>query len=170
MENTTITSGAYMKQLKMIHRIMVIAIVLFSLIVVVVLKMTKVDVVVEKSEDFNLYAKFIIPIVAIGSLLAGSYIFKKNIDRINREVGLKLSERLNQYRAASLIRWSSIESPMILSTIIYLMTGKYFYLIVLFVFFVLFILYTPHEEKVKMHLNLNEADAAIMDEYYAEVV
>jgi energy-converting hydrogenase Eha subunit A len=170
MDNTTITSGAYMKQLKLVHKIMVTAIVLFSLIVVIILKTANVDLAVQKSASFHSYAQFIIPILAIGALFGGSYMFKKMIDSINAQPQLKLSEKLNQYRSASILRWSCIESPMILSAIIYLMTGKYFYLIILFLFFVLFILYTPHEEKVKMHLNLSSKEASIMDEYYAEVV
>jgi hypothetical protein len=170
MENQTITSGAYMRQLKMIHKVMLMATILFSLMVVIILKTAKVDLLVEKSDSFHTYAQFVIPVLAIAALFAGNYIFKKRIDSINIQPQLKLSEKLTQYKNASLIRWSFIESPMIVSAIIYLMTGKYFYLIILFLFFVLFILYTPHEEKVKMHLNLNEADAAIMDEYYAEVI
>jgi hypothetical protein len=113
--------------------------------------------------------QFLVPVMCVAGFLGGNMLFKKKLDAINGHGG-SLFRRLTDYRTASLLRWAMLEGPVILAVIGLMLTGKYiFYGPFIFLMLVFFLLYAPSEEKIKMQLQLNGQEQAVLDDEYAEL-
>ncbi len=110
--------------------------------------------------------KFAIPVFCIICLFWSASWFKKKIDFLCRSKKLLLSQKLYIYKKALYYRWAIISIPIYLSTIILLLTSQLYYSIFIFLPFVFLILYSPSKEQLIYHLQLNETDQNLLNDYY----
>jgi MFS family permease len=99
---------------------------------------------------------YLVPVFAIYGLVAGSIIFKKRLNSSKNKTSLL--EKLNDYRAALIIRYALLEGATFFSLVSYLMTGDQLFLYISILIIAMFIILKPSAEKVinDMELNPNE--------------
>ncbi len=95
--------------------------------------------------------------MSIGALAAGYILFHKRLDRLR---GLTdLSMKVQDYRAACILKWALFEFPCLLSIIFYLETGQQAFLAVAGLLLLNFINNYPSKNKVLADLDLSSQEA-----------
>ncbi len=95
--------------------------------------------------------------MSLALVIAAFGLFKKRVEKI-RLNGDVIPEKLNAYRASSVIRWALLEVPTILTIIAFLLTGNKFLLIVVAATLLLFYFTKPGNSKVANDLGINEEE------------
>lgn len=110
--------------------------------------------------DFGTDPTFIvIGIAAIGAVLTvlAFTMYNKKIAAL-RDNSLPAAEKMNAYRAASLIRWAMLEAPVLLAIIAFMLTGNYNLLIIMGIILALFIVTRPTIAKAAADLSISESE------------
>ena len=108
------------------------------------------------------YTSFIMSvciILATSAYVTGGIIFKRRVERINREYK-PLHQKLNEYRGASIVRWALLEFAILFSLILYMLAGNYVIIIIPVVLMFLFISCRPTSQKIASDLKINDTELA----------
>jgi hypothetical protein len=139
------------KNLSIIHLALIAGQIMF-IAVVLVLK-GQYEIILQPENDLFF---FIVPGFAVMALLSSNMIFKKLLDKaklLNQH-----SDKLNNYRAACIVRYALVEGPSLFAIICYYLTGNLFYIFISgFCILYLFTL-RPTKEKVEMDLMIELKD------------
>jgi hypothetical protein len=87
----------------------------------------------------------VVPVVGISSFGAGRFLYKMNAKKSKEETDVAV--KLNNYRAASIIVWATMEGPALFSAVGYYLTGDQIFLLFFSVIFLGFIFSKPSIEK-----------------------
>jgi fructose-specific phosphotransferase system IIC component len=140
----TTTSATYIKNLQVLHKALMVGVILFCSITVYIIN--QVNNAPKLDEQLHRFTIYIAPIIALLGILLSTILYKKSIDNILVKSNLTLGQKLEQYRKACIVRWAFIEGAMLFCTVLLFITGKYYYLIFLFILLVFFIMYAPSKE------------------------
>lgn len=157
----------YIKNLKRLHRVIVLMNIAMPTLVLLIIKFASINV--KQFAKKHLYMQWMAPVLLVACILYAAMAFKKGLDAIATNTKYNLKEKLDAYRKACITRWSIIDLPIGFCTAMLLVTGKYYYLIFAFIAFVFMVLYTPSIEQVKSHLALSYEEEAILEDEYALV-
>ncbi len=161
------TSSTYIKSLQLLHRAMMIGVILFCSIAVYIIN--QVNNAPKLDEQLHQITIYLAPVIALLGIFLSTILYKKNIDNILITSNLSLGQKLEQYRKACIIRWAFLEGAMLFCTVLLFITGKYYYLIFIFILLVFFIMYAPSKEQIAAHLQLNADDRYILEDEYGEI-
>ena len=103
---------------------------------------------------------YLVPVFAVYGLVAGSIIFKKRLN--SSKVKTSLLEKLNDYRAALIIRYALLEGTTFFSLVSYLMTGDLLFLYISILIIATFIIIKPSTKNVINDLELNPGEIQII--------
>lgn len=95
--------------------------------------------------------------IALVLVTLSTTLYKKKIAAI-KEGAQTVSEKLNAYRAANIIRWAMLEAPVLLSIVAFMLTGNKNLLILIAGILILFITTRPSAARVASELSIAEED------------
>lgn len=96
-------------------------------------------------------------IVALGGIILGASVFKSRLQKMNEQQGT-LTEKFNQYRAASITKWALMEGPCLFAIISYILTINQLFLLIAGVLLAVFISTAPTSTKVCSHLGITDEE------------
>ncbi len=158
--------GDYFRNLKLVHRVMLIMNILCSVLFAVIINVASPKLA--STEALHNIMKYIIIAIALICYVGSNYYFAKKINLLNNSI-FTLAYRLTAYRSASIIRWTLVEMPLIISNILLFITGSYYYIIYIFILLLFFIMYTPSKLQVMSYLNLSPNEQTLLDDDYNEI-
>lgn len=85
--------------------------------------------IIESNQDSDGVFKILVPIIGIISMFLSFKLYNSRVS--NSEKYKELSEKLLQYRSIKIMQWAILEGASFLSLVAFLLTGNYFYVIVL---------------------------------------
>src|SRR5258705_13991164 len=102
------TSKDYMKSLSILNLALIMGLVIFSIIVSFLILTKSVPI-----NDMDLYnvLKYLVPLLSFGGLFASRAVFKSRLNSISENS--TLIQKLNEYRAALIVRYALLEGPAI---------------------------------------------------------
>jgi hypothetical protein len=107
-------------------------------------------------ENFRGTLIYLVPVFVIGGFVGGNMFFKKRLDATKTKNGL--TEKMAEYRSASIVRYALLEAPYFFSIVAYLLTKDLLFIgfggmIILF-----FLTIKPTKEKAANELELNATE------------
>ncbi|MEO7209910.1 MAG: hypothetical protein ABIY35_03105 [Chitinophagaceae bacterium] len=146
---------AYIKMLKVLHLALMIgqvllAIAMFSL---VYFNITNTFELITISNEILIAAV----VLSALAFLGGTSIFNKKLAAIH-DNNLPVSQKLEAYRSATLIRWAMMEFVVILCCVLFFLTGNYYILLVAAIMILFFFTTKPGTEKTLSDLQLSVED------------
>jgi hypothetical protein len=153
-------SGQYFKTLKIMHFAMLVGQVLFLFISIFLINVNGPFVVNDK--ELSGIFKFVVPFFAIAGLITSNFIYKSRLASI--KIQSFLVKKINDYRAALILRYALLEGPSLLAIIVYLIFGDILFLSTAVLIMLYFLVIRPTTEKALEHLELNSEDARIMND------
>ena len=146
---------AYIKMLKVLHLALMIgqvllAIAMFSL---VYFNITNTFELITISNEILIAAV----VLSALAFLGGTSIFNKKLAAIH-DNNFTTPQKLEAYRAANLIRWAMMEFVVILSCVLFFLTGNYYILLVVAIMILFFFTTRPGTDKTLADLQLSVAD------------
>ncbi|HXS55125.1 MAG TPA: hypothetical protein VN726_03310 [Hanamia sp.] len=96
-------------------------------------------------------------VVGVVSYIAANRLFTKKLEQIKADYK-PVSEKFNDYRAASLTRWALIEFASLFSIILFLTTNYYLILVVAVVLIFLFYSTRPTLQKIASDMGVSEIE------------
>lgn len=150
MENTTIklTPNGFVKTLSIIHLALLSGLIIFLIIAYTQNKEWLLNI-----NDTSDVFFFIAPILAVGGILAGNFLYDKQIDALSTKNSLR--EKLTGFQTASIMKYALIEGPALLAIVSSMNSGNLFYIIIAVALIVYFFFQKPTKEKIESHLKLN---------------
>jgi len=122
----------------------------------------------EGGEDLVDTFRLIVPILAIGVVFGVRFLYGKRLEQAKNEDGLKA--KLNQYRAAFILKIALYESASLFSILAYMLTGYQLFIIIAAVIIAFQFTHIPSKEKTIRELELKgeekntlEAEDALLD-------
>lgn len=144
------------KALTILHLALIVAQVIFLLISLVISYTNDISSVSPLKEYANQLITVCI-VLGIAGYLGGNMIFRKRLDAINENAN-SLRQKINDYRAACIIRWALLEAPILFCIILFYVTNNSIQLFVAAAFIILFFTTRPSLQKVASDLRVNEEE------------
>jgi len=107
----------------------------------------------------------IVPLIAIGGIIGGSFLAKAQIVEIKQKE--TLLEKLMAYQTTLLIKYALLEGASLLAIISYLLTGNTLFMGIATVIILLFVIYRPTITKIIVDLELDQAEIEVMKNPHA---
>jgi hypothetical protein len=148
----------YFSILRLLHLAMTAAVVVFGFVAHFVL----IPVQDLKPND---YAALFVNIAAVYLAIAVAlsyWLFGVRLNVAKQQTSL--SDKLNTYRAATILRFALIEGAALLTVVFYLLTGNLVLLGIAGIGLVVLLLHHPNLVKLKMDLDLSPADLARLED------
>lgn len=95
---------------------------------------------------------YIVPVVAAAGYFLSQFLFRKQLETIQREEDLH--DKLNKYQSVSLIKYTLLEVPGFLSLIAYYLSGNALYLVIAIALIFYLFVQRPTADKMKKNLPL----------------
>lgn len=150
MQQIKQNSKEYFRSLRMIHLGLMLGQAFFMVITIILIESGLYEV--EMKELVTPLAGFLY--IAGGlSALASHFVFKAKL-RIAREKDV-FYEKMGDYRAALVVRYTLLEGPSFCGLVFFLLTGYYWFLAFSLVIVAIFILIKPTSLKAETDLKLN---------------
>lgn len=151
------TIRQYFKALTVLHFALVTGIVLFTII----------SFVLQNTGSFaggdpalaRLFL-YIVPVLAVGCVIAGNNQYKKQVNEIKDLQGL--ADKLNAYRAAFIKRDALMEGPALFAIIAYLLTGQMLLLAIAALLIAAFLYFRPTKDTLIKDLELSTDETIII--------
>jgi len=140
-------SKSYLKTLTIIHFALAVGQIIFAIIVFA--HHQKTEMVVDPINDV-MFIPFLVTLLM--AFAVGPVIYKKLLSQVH---GKSLTIKLNQFRAASIVKYALIEGPSLFGIVIYFLSGNFFYLLVSGLLIIYFLTLRPTKEKIEKGLNLD---------------
>ncbi|MFC7358417.1 hypothetical protein ACFQO1_12015 [Jejudonia soesokkakensis] len=104
-------------------------------------------------EEVNGFFIIGIPVLLIGSIVLGNFLFKKILAQAHDKIALK--EKLQIYQISTFIRYVLVEGPALFALMALILTGNLVYLLLASICLVYLYYLKPGKEKIKQDLQLS---------------
>jgi divalent metal cation (Fe/Co/Zn/Cd) transporter len=151
------TTQQYFKVLTILHYALITGVLLFALIA---FALQSLNMFGENEELRNVFL-YIVPLVALGGVIGGSMMYKKQVNEIKNKNSL--AEKLEAYRAIFIMRDALLEGPSLFAIIAYLLTGEILFLALTGSLVAIFILVRPSKDKLAKDLELSSDEMNIIN-------
>lgn len=95
---------------------------------------------------------YIVPVVAAAGYFLSQFLFRKQLQTIQREE--ELPAKLSKYQSASLIKYALLEGPGFLALIAYYLSGNALYLVIAIALIAYLFVQRPTADKINTNLPL----------------
>lgn len=146
--NYTLTSKLFIQSLTKIHFALVLGQLLF-MGVSIFLSHEDLFFAIDKDDIFIL----IVPIISLISIIIGVVIFNKRNKKNSQIISLK--EKCINYQTTAIIKFALVEAPLMLSTVILLLTANWLYLFISIALTIYFISLRPTLSNISKNIMLN---------------
>jgi hypothetical protein len=154
------TFSEYFKGLRILHLALATGVSLFGLVVYFVLEP-------EPSGDSALFVNLSAGLLATTTAMA-YWLYPQRLKAI--KTNATLSEKLQSYRSACIIKYALIEGSCLVALTFYLITGNVVLLGIAAIGLAILLLNGPQELKLKTELELSSSELAQLDDPNAKVV
>ncbi len=96
-------------------------------------------------------------VAAVTCYLTANSLFTKKLQEINENYK-PLEERLNDYRAVSILRWAIFEFAVLLCIILFLITSNYVAIVIAGLLMLVFLGMRPTSQKISSQLGISQAE------------
>jgi hypothetical protein len=151
------TAPSIFRDLQNIYKTMLYVLVIGMIAVFLLVQFGLVNAMVDVPTDRLL--QVVAVLYCFAAVFAALQLFKRKLERI-KQSELPVREKLMQFKSASVLQWSLMESAAIFSTLCYLLTANWAFLALAFTLLVLFGGLNPFKQKVLIQLRLSEQDVA----------
>lgn len=151
------TAPSIFRDLQHLYKILLYVLVLAMLLSFLLVQFNILEPMVGVATDRML--QVVAVLYCFAAVFVGLQLFRRKLERIRAD-SQNPREKLNQYKSASLLQWSLMESAAIFSILCYLLTGNWAFLALAFTLLVLFGGLNPFKHKVMIQLRLSEQDVA----------
>lgn len=150
MENKTtqLTPNGFIKTLSIIHLALLSGLIIFLIIAYTQNKVWQLNL-----NDTSDVFLFIAPILAVGGILVGNFLYNNQINALSNKNSLR--EKLTGFQTASIMKYALIEGPALLAIVSSMNSGNLFYIIIAIALIVYFYFQKPTKEKIESNLKLN---------------
>lgn len=152
-----VTAPSIFRDLQHLYKILLYVLVVAMLLSFLLVQFNILEPMVGVATDRML--QVVAVLYCFAAVFVGLQLFRRKLERI-RVDSQTPREKLNQYKSASLLQWSLMESAAIFSILCYLLTGNWAFLALAFTLLVLFGGLNPFKHKVMIQLRLSEQDVA----------
>ncbi len=157
MEQSQLTTGEYLKALKVIHIGLTAGVVLF-LIIAVVLQFTVFE---PELKELEMILLGVTAVAAISGIFAGSIIFRKRLEQL---IELKnLDEKLTGYQSALIVKLALIEGPAFFTVVAYLLTANILFPAIAVLLVFVMVLSAPRKDKLITDLNFSTKETSVFE-------
>ena len=157
MKQSQLTTGEYLKALKVIHIGLTAGVVLF-LIIAVVLQLTGFE---PELKELEMILLGVTAVAAFSGIFAGNMIFRKRLEQL---IELKnLNEKLTGYQSALIVKYALIEGPAFFTVVAYLLTTNVLFPVIAVFLVVVMVLSAPRKDKLITDLNLSMKETSILE-------
>jgi len=102
----------------------------------------------------------VVPFVALGGISASFMMFKMQLSKIEKEI--PLSNRLNGYRSALIVRYALLEGPSLFAIASFLLVGNLIFLGISGIIILIFIYLRPTKDSIIKDLELTTVEAEML--------
>lgn len=153
------SSGSYFQPLRIVHASILGVALLFLAIVRFVLLDSAAIETASVEDHFTLYTPVVVMLIGV---VVSEWLFRMRLK--NAREAPQLTEKLNEYRGASIIRWALLEAPTLFAIVWFMLyTDRYFMAIAL-VGMALIAFSRPTPGKTAQHLHLNDTERDVISE------
>jgi len=150
------TPKSYLKVNSIIHLALFMGQLVFG--VLVMLEVPQKGIVITNTNNPFL---FVVPIVAIGSLILSTILFKKNLGMAINNSTLK--GKLMGYQTALITRFAPLEGASLFGIVSYLQTGNLLFMLITGVIMLYFLSLRPTKDRIANDLCLSYEDKMLFD-------
>lgn len=149
MQNTNppFSPKLFLRTISIIHLALVAGVLAFGLVMFFITPNQKLDFTYNGDVMF-----FIVPILAIGGIIVGDFIFRKNINVLAAKHTLR--EKLEGYLTASIIKYALLEGPALFALVNFMNDDNQYYLITAIFLLGWLIMQRPTRDKIESDLML----------------
>ena len=104
---------------------------------------------------------FVVPLLAVVSVIAGHLIFKQLLGNLNNELSLK--EKIKGYQSATIIRFALTEFPALFAIVAFMLTRNILFLVIAGLLIVYLRFLKPTKPRTEKDLNLSYEEKLIFD-------
>ena len=155
-QNQPIDPKNFVKLMIIIHLALFMGQTLFAAVVLFISKDPALNL--KPGNDVLFY---IVPFMLLAGIFGGSFVYKQQMAKLGEKTSL--TEKLQVYQKALIIRYALSEGVSMLSIVCMLLTGNVYYLILTGINILYFIVIRPTKFKIFDDLNLGYEDQAEMD-------
>ncbi len=156
---TNINIAAYLKALNILYFALIAGLCIFVLIAIVLVSNSWMD---NSMYDIKNILESMALVIAIVCLFAGITLFNKRIAAIDPNA--ELSDKLNTYRAAVILRAALLDGAGIFSVMTYLLTGDMRVLAITAVVLLFFVTLRPTKAALVKALSLSSQETMMMED------
>lgn len=157
MKQTQLTTGEYLKALKVIHIGLIAGVAIF-LIIAVVLLLTGFE---PELKELEMILLGVTAVAAISGIFAGNLIFRKRLEQL---IELKnLDEKLTGYQSALIVKLALIEGPAFFTVVAYLLTANMLFPAIAVLLVFVMVLSAPRKNKLISDLNLSLTETNVLN-------
>lgn len=158
METKKGTIREYFSQLNIIHIALLMGQILFLLIIYFI----NHEVEMSDGDDLEASFKLIAPLLAVGGFIASLTISKSRLKNSQRKGSLK--EKLEDYRAITIIKLALIEGPSLFAIISYFITADMFFFYLALILVLVFVFIRPTKKSFIKDLLLNPSEIRLVED------
>jgi len=150
------TPKSYLKVNSIIHLALFMGQLLFGVLVMLEVPQKGIDIT-----NTNNPFLFVVPVVAIGSLILSTILFKKNLGMAINNPTLK--GKLMGYQTALITRFAPLEGASLFGIVAYLQTGNLLFILITGLIMLYFLSLRPTKDRIANDLNLSYEDKMLFD-------
>jgi hypothetical protein len=152
------TTQQYFKALTVLHFALTTGITLF----IVLAYFLEGAMAQGNSETLASIFEYMVPALAFICIAAGNVVYKKRMNDIKTKNSL--AEKLNDYRAAFILRDALLEGAALFAVIAYMLCGEWILLGVAILLLLIFIFIKPTKDKLIKDLELSSDETVIIED------
>ena len=144
-----------LKTTSIIHLALIAGQVLFMIVAYITNKNIKYFDYKDSRNDVFFY---IAPLMAITCTVVGGFLFNQQLGKFHRQAadsGKTLSEKLQAYQSALIVRYALLEGPSLFGIVCFLITGNLFYLLISACLIITMISLRPSVNAAEAYLQLS---------------
>ena len=150
------TPKSYLKVNSIIHLALFMGQLVFGVLVMLEVPQKGIDIT-----NTNNPFLFVVPVVAIGSLILSTILFKKNLGMAINNPTLK--GKLMGYQTALITRFAPMEGASLFGIVSYMQTGNLLFILITGLIMLYFLSLRPTKDKITNDLNLAYEDKMLFD-------
>ena len=157
MKQSQLTTGEYLKALKVIHIGLTAGMAIF-LIIAVVLQLKGFE---PELKEIEMILLGVTAFAAISGIFAGNMIFRKRLEQL---IELKnLNGKLTGYQSALIVKYALIEGPAFFTVVAYLLTTNVLFPVIAVFLVVVMVLSAPRKDKLISDLNFSTKETSVFE-------
>lgn len=159
MNPVQLKPSEYFKSLQIIHLGLMAGVGMFALVTFILHSTGNLEA---EAAELDAVLRYVVPVFAIGGILAGNLLFSQRLKACLQQPGLK--GKLEFYQSALIIKYASVEGSAFFSIVAFMLTGNLIYLGMAGLLLIVLLVNRPTREKAITHLELDHQERELIND------